>query len=848
MIVYITKGTGVGGAVRYVMGEGRNDEDKVKELEPGHETRVTWMSGQGFGFAIDSPERVDLARKVMEWAALPENQASRTRKCEKDCFHASLSWEPGEEPTRAEMEQAARDYLAALGMENARAIFVAHSDTKHPHLHIVASRINPETGRTFSDQMDKTKSQAWALQYEREHGIIRCEAREKNGGLREAVEARDREKILDYLTDNSPTFDRKDLDRALQRGGMKDAAERDKYALELLAGHNVIGLRETADAPVTRYTTRDVLAAERQVMRDAKALYESSLHQVTGIDQHDTLSQHAHLDPEQRRAFYHLTRGDGLSIMAGEAGTGKSATLAAVRDAYEAAGCRVIGMAWTNAVVQDMQKEGFRNTTTIASELKRLEHGSSQWDRRTVLVVDEAAMLATKHLAAVMEKAREAGAKLILAGDDRQLTSIERGGMFGTLQREYGAAELHEVRRVSDGAQRKAFNQMHEGQFREALETFAERGDIHWRGTQEQTRDALVAAYARDTTQEPGKSRFVFAYTNADVAALNHDIRALRRERGELGPDRTLWTKDGPTQFAEGDRIQFTGTASTKAQREAGLSNGTVGTIKAIEGSRVTVTLDTKPGAEVRDLTFTVGDDRDLGEFNSFRHGYAGTIYKGQGRTLDQTYLCYSPHWRASSAYVALSRHRDRMTLFVAKAAAADISQLAKQMARRDERRAASHFVADRDLGPEAVPVRPQPRSSAPKATPARVARPVGAPERNPAQGRRAAPQATVTPAVGQAARAGGKILDGVAKATGSILDFIGNVFAPSPAPSAPAQEKEPQPMPPPEPPQQTPHAEAVRKEEQARAERVQALVNKYGVAPSPEMERDAELRPGRER
>ena len=137
-------------------------------------------------------------------------------------------------------------------------------------------------------------------------------------------------------------------------------------------------------------------------------------------------------------------------MIAGEAGTGKSTTLAAVRDAYESTGYRVIGMAWTNAVVQNLSCDGFRNPTTIASELRRLETGSTQWDHRTVLIVDEAGMLSTRHLAAVTKQARAAGAKLILAGDDKQLASIERGGMFGALKERHSAAELHEVVRVSD--------------------------------------------------------------------------------------------------------------------------------------------------------------------------------------------------------------------------------------------------------------------------------------------------------------------------------------------------------------------------------------------------------------
>ena len=147
-----------------------------------------------------------------------------------------------------------------------------------------------------------------------------------------------------------------------------------------------------------------------------------------------------------------------------------------IRDGYEKAGYRVIGMAWTNTVVQDMRRDGYREATTIASELRRLDSGASQWDRRTVLIVDEAGMLSTQHLAAVTSQARAAGAKLILAGDDKQLASIERGGLFGALKEKHGGAELHEVVRVSDAEQQRAFNLMHQGEYLPALAIFAQAG------------------------------------------------------------------------------------------------------------------------------------------------------------------------------------------------------------------------------------------------------------------------------------------------------------------------------------------------------------------------------------
>lgn len=82
----------------------------------------------------------------------------------------------------------------------------------------------------------------------------------------------------------------------------------------------------------------------------------------------------------------------------------------------------------------------------------------------------------------------------------------------------------------------------------------------------------------------------------------------------------------------------------------------------------------------------------DAAEFKNFRHGYAGTIYRGQGRTLDQTFLYHSQHWRSAASYVALTRHRDKAELFAATNTARDVTELARQMARVDDRRAASLF------------------------------------------------------------------------------------------------------------------------------------------------------------
>ena len=191
------------------------------------------------------------------------------------------------------------------------------------------------------------------------------------------------------------------------------------------------------------------------------------------------------------------------------------------------------------------------------------------------------------------------------------------------------------------------------------MAAFDTAGAITWTRDHEDARAALVAAWKRDTAAEPDATRFVFAYTNVDVDALNAELRQVRRDRGELAGDDTRFeTKHGEADFAPGDRVQFTDTLKL-----AGIYNGNVGTITAIDaGDRRDPGAAGRRGAGRR-AARSNGRPRNS---SGFRHGYAGTIYKGQGKTLDHTYLYHTHHWRSAASYVALTRQRESAQVFVA--------------------------------------------------------------------------------------------------------------------------------------------------------------------------------------
>ena len=516
-----------------------------------------------------------------------------------------------------------------------------------------------------------------------------------------ALAARDPEKVLGVLTRNTATFTEADLDRHLAKH-LRDADEHAAVRTRVLDHGDVLPLFDAGTGErAGRYTTVAVREGERAALADAEHVAASRRHRALGEGAKTGALASRSLREDQRAAFDHATAAGGLRIVEGRAGTGKSYTLAAVREAHERAGYAAIGLAPTNSVAQDLKADGFKEAATVHSELFRLKNGRTRWDSRTLVVVDEAAMLDSRVTGELLAEAKRSGAKLVLAGDDRQLASIERGGLFTELRQRHGSAEITEVTRQRSDWQRGAARDMAEGRVAAAVEAFAAHGAITWTKRQDEARAALVEHWRADTAERPDASRFVFAYTNRDVDRLNAELRVVRRERGELGDDVRLDTKHGPADFAVGDRVQFTDTL-----KAAKIYNGNAGTVTAVDADTGTVRarLDAV-GSEGREVIWRAD------EFAGFRHGYAGTIYKGQGKTLDHTYLLHSHHWRQASSYVALTRQRETAQIFAATETARDPRELAWQMGRVEVRSASVAWAtADEVLTTQATTPRQRER------------------------------------------------------------------------------------------------------------------------------------------
>lgn len=206
MIAMASVGTSIAQTIDYIRGPGRSGD-------PG---RASLLGGQGFGFEPKTDEDVNLAVQIMEHNGEPNMQASPTKKCVLNALHMSLSWHPTQTPEQDEMRDASREFLKAVGMESAFAIFHRHSDTNHPHLHIGASMIDPKTGLTYDRYQFLYKVHHRAIQWERDRDQV-TPATQRSHDIADAAREFDFDRLKDVLGKEPPSG--RIIDHALALGG-----------------------------------------------------------------------------------------------------------------------------------------------------------------------------------------------------------------------------------------------------------------------------------------------------------------------------------------------------------------------------------------------------------------------------------------------------------------------------------------------------------------------------------------------------------------------------------------------------------------------------------------------------
>ncbi|RUW21869.1 Ti-type conjugative transfer relaxase TraA [Mesorhizobium sp. M4B.F.Ca.ET.215.01.1.1] len=454
---------------------------------------------------------------------------------------------------------------------------------------------------------------------------------------------------LDAITHQQSTFTRKDIAKFAHRHS--DGMEQFNDVMGAIGNApDLVELGKDGRGE-DRFTTRQMIETEQRLHRAAERMAGEERHAVSDRDRGAALARATRrglvLSGEQTDALDHITDGSGLGVVVGFAGTGKSAMLDVARQAWAAAGYEVRGAALSGIAAENLESGSAISSRTIASMEHSWGQGRDLLTASDVLVVDEAGMVGTRQLERVLSHAANVGAKVVLVGDPQQLQAIEAGAAFRSIHERHGGVEIGQVRRQREDWQREATRDLATGRIGAAIDVYDTQGMVHRAATRDEARSNLVERWDRDRQAQPEASRIILTHTNDEVRALNQAARERMRAAGDLGDEVHVVVERGARTFARGDRVMF-----LRNERSLGVKNGTLGVIEEVSVQTMTVQTD-----DGRSLRF------DLKDYAHIDHGYAATIHKAQGMTVNRTHVLATPGMDAHSGYVSLSRHRDGMDL-----------------------------------------------------------------------------------------------------------------------------------------------------------------------------------------
>ncbi len=474
---------------------------------------------------------------------------------------------------------------------------------------------------------------------------------------------------------NSSVFKRHELDRAVAmlsilQGGIGSLPEIESAVAQQLG---VVRLpTSSGDEPL--FTTETFRQLEVDLLRFArKASEHSHYFALSALQIKQALRQCEQekgftLRDEQIQAMEHATDGRQIAIIQGAAGTGKSASLAALKIAYSSAGHRVLGLAPSGAAAAELQKSSGIDSQTIHALLMQLENDNARrpfhLTDRDVIVLDEAGMVDTRTLHKLMSHVEAAGAKIILVGDSKQLEAVGSASTLHMLTQHLGAARLEQIARQRS-ADDRAISQAWFSDTGDAPTMMQRRGLIRATSNDEASpielmlTDALKAHKVGSNWSEI----LLLADRNTHVNQLNQRVREIRMLHGELDK------KAEKVVQVTNDRGYSRELALCPGDRIMLRKNSKLGQAPVFNGDRATVVSieDHKPGTDGGQNETVVHARLDrsgteiswrLSDYDKLDHAYAMTVHKSQGLTVEHAFYVVSETTDRRSAYVAFTRSK----------------------------------------------------------------------------------------------------------------------------------------------------------------------------------------------
>ena len=427
---------------------------------------------------------------------------------------------------------------------------------------------------------------------------------------------------------------------------------------------NSAGKARDARADSELYTTQDILDTEDKALgalNEPVAAFAPSAAIDKALDEHEAEAGFRLNAGQESMARYLLTCGTLAATGVGPAGTGKTASMRLVANVWANEGRNVIGLAPSAQAAEVLSKDlGFdaftidkltytwrgNHPTKPGHSLKDLPVSINAGD---MIIVDEAGMASTPNIGSLLDIAEEAGAVVRFIGDHKQLGAVENGGLFGAMVNAADRTDnqLSEVVRFGGDREQSATSLRLRDGDSSTFDFYTERGWVNG-GARSDMLGKAAADYLADISS--GKTSLLIAATNRDVAELNETIRAHYIAHGEV--DTTVEAQlsrgeqagVGDTILARKNQTFYDDETATSTR----INNGTLMTVTAIADNGSITARNTTTGEELCLPADYVHDNVQL--------GYAATVHRAQGSTVDCTRAVIDHHVDRAGLYVALTR------------------------------------------------------------------------------------------------------------------------------------------------------------------------------------------------
>ena len=502
------------------------------------------------------------------------------------------------------------------------------------------------------------------------------------------IVSQDHNRIIDILSHRQSTFNKTDIQSLVYKCTQAKPELYDEVVKKVLSSERLINLG---------YSTagRETFTIEANFKNDLKLLSianELEGRRTLDIRNKDLVevAKEKTLKDEQFNAIKHITNSGDISCLVGYAGAGKTYTMSALNEVYARNGIKVYGTSISGKAVQGLQDEAGIQSNTIAKMVQDYKSGSNESlpDNNSVLVIDEAGMVGIDDMLTLEKIAKERNLKLVLVGDPRQLEAISKGNPFKVILEQVGFTTMKSITRQKDERDQKATVWLGQGKTGLAIDYYHDKGNIHIQ-SKEDNHQAIISKYESYLESNTTADTLMLAFTRNDVAMLNDKAREVLLSKGVVkeGIDISINTigtsNEGKSllstdkkQFSEGDRILFL--KNSLVNDDEKVKNGLFADIKSIEGNIVTViTSEDKP----RKVSF------DITKYNNFDYGYAATVHKSQGATVKNVInYVSSNNWNSHLSYVAMTRHKHNMDMYVDNTVYKDKDQLRKGLSSKSSK------------------------------------------------------------------------------------------------------------------------------------------------------------------